>query len=96
MLEKMFDRPRVEAQSHLRPQGRWTYEDWLNFPNDGWKYEIIDGVLYMTPPPAIRHQMSLLDLSSRMHLYAADHDLGQVLTAPCGVRLPNQPVPADD
>ena len=37
-------------------QGEWTYEDWLELPADGWKYEIINGVLYMSPPPLIRHQ----------------------------------------
>jgi hypothetical protein len=30
------------------PQGRWTYADWESLPDDGNRYEIIDGVLYMT------------------------------------------------
>lgn len=76
-------------------QGEWTYEDWLKFPNDGWKYEIIDGVLHMTPPPAINHQRSSASLFARMRLHAESHDLGEVLAAPCGVRLPNQPVPVE-
>jgi hypothetical protein len=32
-------------------QGKWTYEDWLKLPDDGYRYEVIDGVLYMSPPP---------------------------------------------
>ncbi len=76
-------------------QGTWTYEDWLKFPNDGWKYEIIDGVLYMTPPPATAHQGSSVELSSQMHIYAKENDLGRILVAPCGVHLPKQPVPVE-
>jgi len=28
------------------PQGRWTYEDYLRLPDDGWRYEVIQGELY--------------------------------------------------
>lgn len=83
------DRPRFPRQ------GEWTYRDWLNFPNDGWKYEIIDGVLYMSPPPTINHQRSSLKLARKMAEHAEDNDLGEVLEAPCGVRLPDQPVPVE-
>lgn len=76
-------------------QGEWTYEDWLELPDDGWKYEIIDGVLYMSPPPLIDHQAISIELSSRMHFHAQRKKLGIVLTAPCGVRLPAQPVPVE-
>ena len=74
-------------------QGEWTYQDWLNFPDDGWTYEIIDGVLYMAPPSAIAHQDASIELAARMRIYASEHELGKVLEAPCGVRLPDQPVP---
>jgi Uma2 family endonuclease len=76
-------------------QGEWTYEQWLQFPNDGWKYEIIDGVLYMSPPPTINHQDVSGELFTRMRLFARSHKLGVVLAAPCGVRLPTQPVPVE-
>jgi Uma2 family endonuclease len=84
-----FHRPRFPRQ------GDWTYEDWLNFPDDGWKYEIIDGVLQMSPPPSVNHQRSSGGLFARMRLYAEDKNLGEVLEAPCGVRLPNQSVPVE-
>ena len=87
MLQKTVERV------GLRPQGTWTYEDWLTFPDDGWKYEIIDGELHMTPAPATRHQKSSISLSASLYAYARDNQLGEVLTAPCDVRLPNQPVP---
>lgn len=87
--------PQTTERPLLRPQGTWTYEDWLNFPDDSWKYEIIDGELYMTPPPAINHQRSSLKLARKMADHAEDNDLGEVLEAPCAVRLPNQAVPVE-
>jgi Uma2 family endonuclease len=82
-----------EAKRRFPRQGEWTYEDWLELPNDGWKYEIIDGVLYMSPPPLIVHQRLSIRISTLMHTYAERNQLGVVLTAPCGVRLPGQPIP---
>ena len=31
--------------------GQWTYEDYARLPDDGNRYEVIKGVLYMTPSP---------------------------------------------
>lgn len=94
-LEKTVEVPATQTKYNLRSQGMWTYEDWLNFPDDGWKYEIIDGELYMAPPPGTGHQRSSIGLAARMYFYAQDNDLGQILEAPCAVRLPNQPVPVE-
>jgi Uma2 family endonuclease len=85
----------AQREIGLRPQGSWTYEDWLNFPDDGWKYEIIDGELQMTPPPGTGHQLSSGSLFARLYLYVEDHNLGKVLEAPCAVRLPTQTVPLE-
>jgi Uma2 family endonuclease len=37
------------------PQGDFTADDLLDLPNDGHKYEIIDGGLHVTPPADIEH-----------------------------------------
>ena len=74
-------------------QGEWTYEDWLQLPDDGSRYEVIDGVLHVTPTPSIAHQ----SVSGRLFLALANladaRRLGRVLAAPVGVRLPGQDVP---
>jgi Uma2 family endonuclease len=85
----------VNGTQRFPRQGEWTYEDWLNFPNDGWKYEIIDGVLHMSPPPLILHQDVSGELFARMRTRARQKKLGKVLEAPCGVRLPGQTVPVE-
>ena len=74
-------------------QGQWTYEDWERLPDDGLRYEVIDGVLHMSPPPNSAHQ----DVSSRLSYALMHHvytqNLGYVYAAPRGVLLPGQPVP---
>jgi Uma2 family endonuclease len=62
---------------------RLTYDDLVRMPDDGLRHEIIDGVHYVTPSPARRHQ----DLLGRLHLaignYLSEHpDTGRVYFAP--------------
>ncbi len=42
---------------------RLTYDDFLLFPDDGKRHELIDGVHYVTPSPRLRHQ----DLVGRLY-----------------------------
>lgn len=73
-------------------QEHWTYEDWAQLPSDGTIYEVIDGVLYMSPPPSTSHETVSNNLDYTLMTYARKNK-GRVFTAPVGVRLPNQPVP---
>jgi Uma2 family endonuclease len=77
------------------PQGEWTYEDWLKLPDDGYRYEVIDGELYVSPPPLIRHQRISLRIVDNLLAFLRQQPIGEVLYAPVGVRLPNQPVPLE-
>jgi hypothetical protein len=67
---RMKDTPsgQKEVTTAERPwppaQGEWTYDDWLKLPDDGYRYEVIDGVLYVSPPPLIRHQRSSIRLET--------------------------------
>ena len=55
--------------STARPDVRLTYDDFLLFPDDGMRHELIDGEHYVTPSPNRRHQQLL----GRLHLAFADH-----------------------
>ncbi len=87
-------RPAVPALEAKWPQqGEWTREDWLRLPDDGFRYEVLDRELHITPPPTIKHQRASFHLALKLGNFVLEHNLGEVLLAPCGVYLPNHPVP---
>ena len=51
------------------PQGQWTYREYAALPDDGNRYEVLDGVLYMAPSPDQWHQEASIAIA--YHLYAA-------------------------
>ena len=48
----------------------WTFDDLLNVDDDGFRYEIIDGSLLVTPPPGIGHQRIVTELAVALSLAA--------------------------
>jgi len=65
-------------------------------PDDGHRYEIIEGELFVSPAPTIKHQMVSLNLTMILGAHVRANQLGRVLTAPCTVRLtPDEPVEPD-
>jgi hypothetical protein len=39
-----------------------TYRDYLRFPDDGMRHEILDGEHYVTPAPSFGHQSAVRNL----------------------------------
>jgi Uma2 family endonuclease len=70
--------------------GRWTFEDYLRLPDDGQRYEVLRGELYVTPAPAYDHQFSVSRLNLFLGGFALERDLGVVLVAPFDIRLPRR------
>jgi Uma2 family endonuclease len=68
-------------------QGNWTYEHYAALPDDGQRYEIVDGVLYMTPAPNRWHQHAVLEIATFLHSYIQLTHIGEVYIAPFDVRL---------
>ena len=64
-----------------------TYEHYLELPNDGKRYEIIEGELYVSPAPSMKHQWTTTQLTVVVGTHVGDNDLGHVYTAPCDVVL---------
>lgn len=44
------------AVAALEHSGPWTFDDLEQLPDNGWRYEVVDGALLMTPPPTDFHQ----------------------------------------
>ena len=77
-------------------QGRWTYEDYLKLPDDGNRYEVIEGVLYAAPAPNPRHQRRLFSLAKKLDSFVAERELGEIFISPIDVLLPGaSPVQPD-
>lgn len=78
------------------PQGQWTYADWEALPDDGNRYEIIEGALYMSTSPSYFHQWILQQLYAHVGLPALTQKLGYASIAPIGVLMPRcDPVQPD-
>lgn len=78
------------------PQGHWTYADWEALPDHTKRYEIIDGVLYMTTAPSSFHQWIVARLWQYIGVPALDQGLAYVFDAPIGVIMPGcDPVQPD-
>lgn len=81
-------------ESHDWPeQGEWTYDDWAKLPDDGWRYEVIKGVLHMTPAPTPQHQRISRRIQRALEDFLRDNNLGEVFDAPIDVMLPGQDTP---
>jgi Uma2 family endonuclease len=77
----------------LRPL---THEDLVSLPDDGNRYEIINGELIVTPAPLVRHQRVVVNLAVLLRLFLTQHNIGEVLVAPFDVVLgPNDVVQPD-
>jgi Uma2 family endonuclease len=69
-------------------QGEWTYEDYLRLPDDGQRYEVIRGVLYVAPSPNYDHQLAHWRLLHALSNHVVENQLGVLLSAPFDVILP--------
>lgn len=66
---------------------RLTYTDYCALPDDGRRYEILDGDLYMSPAPIPVHQRILLNLVSDLRTHVRASKLGEVFISPIDVLL---------
>lgn len=81
----------------LRSQnGGWNRERWEQLPADGKRYEVIDGVLYLTTSPSLFHQWILSQLFLLFHRLVDEFGAGITFFAPIGVFMPGcDPVQPD-
>jgi Uma2 family endonuclease len=63
----------------------WSYADFAALPDDGNRYEVIDGELCVTPAPRPLHQRVATRLSTVLEPFVERHRLGWVITGPIDV-----------
>lgn len=61
-----------------------TYTDLESWPDDGRRYELYDGEVYVCPAPMPRHQIAMGELYGHLRLYAGQTG-GLVLVSPIDV-----------
>jgi Uma2 family endonuclease len=75
---------------HVRPTSpgtKLTYDDFLLFPDDGKRHELIDGEHYVTPSPNTKHQRVSGNLHWLIRSYLEAHPIGKVFYAPFDIVL---------
>ena len=58
---------------------RLTYRDFVRFPDDGRRHELIDGKHYVTPAQTIRHERLYFRLVKALMDYLEAHAIGELL-----------------
>ena len=71
------------------PGVKLTYDDFLLFPDDGKRHELIDGEHYVTPSPSRKHQAIVWNLITIIGPYLESHPVGRAFAAPFDVVFSN-------
>lgn len=75
---------------------KFTYSDYLLLPDNGKRYEILEGELLMSPAPNAKHQTTLIRLVRILSAYVEKNILGQVFIAPFDVVISKNDVVQPD
>ncbi len=74
----------------------WTAADWEQLSDDGNRYEIIDGVLYMSTAPSMFHQWIIWQIGKVFDRQLVETEIAYFFLAPVGVFIPGcDPVQPD-
>lgn len=58
---------------------RLSADEYFDLPDDGFRYELVDGVAVMTPSPSPRHQKVAFNLARQLAEFLDDNPLGELL-----------------
>ncbi|HEU4588383.1 MAG TPA: Uma2 family endonuclease [Gemmatimonadales bacterium] len=70
-----------------RPIADWTAAQVRALPDDGNRYEVVDGELLVTPAPVLLHQRAVRELYDRLRQIVTAHRIGSVLFSPADIEL---------
>jgi Uma2 family endonuclease len=75
---------------------RFTYEDYLLFPDDGRRHELIVGEHYVSPAPNEKHQIAAGNLHLDLGGFVRKNGVGRVFFAPFDLVLSDQDIVQPD
>ncbi len=76
--------------------GPLTYTDYAALPDDGRRYELIDGELLVTPSPSSAHQWVVGSLYAILRQHVLANELGMAFVSPLDVILTERSAPQPD
>jgi Uma2 family endonuclease len=82
----------MPGSDHLKPASpgvKLTYDDFLLFPDDGQRHELIDGEHYLTPSPNTKHQRVSGNLFLMIGSWLEERPIGRMFYAPYDVVFSN-------
>lgn len=89
----MITHPELAMRSH---DATWSRERWQQLPNDGNRYEVMDGVLYMSTAPSFFHQWIIRQIFLAFYAQIDSKGIGLTMWSPLGVFMPGcDPVQPD-
>jgi Uma2 family endonuclease len=65
----------------------WTVDRVLALPDDGKRYEVVDGELLVTPSPTFHHQDAILALARRLDPYVRPSGTAYLSISPADIEL---------
>lgn len=89
-MAQTFDKIPVVAPADGLPgpkQGFWTYDDYAALPVDGKRYEMVNGVLYVSPSPSWSHQEIVGRIYRYLSTYVESAGIGGAFPSPLDVEL---------
>ena len=76
----------MPGSDEMKPAGvKLTYDDFLLFPDDGMRHELIDGEHYVTPSPNTKHQTVSMTLAVLIGGWLERDPIGRIYHAPFDV-----------
>ena len=65
----------------------WTADMARALPDDGQRYEVLDGALFVTPAPSTRHQWVVGALYRALFDFSAVHRIGRAMLSPADIQF---------
>jgi Uma2 family endonuclease len=82
--------------TEAKSKGKLGYREYVNFPQDGRRHEIIDGDHFANPAPETYHQTISRRIQFQLYTQIELNGLGQVFDAPTDVQLSERDIVQPD
>ena len=76
--------------STLETTGTLTFEDFLDFPDDGYRHQLVAGVHVVGAAPGLPHQEVVAHVLARLFQSIREPGLGRVLCSPVALKLSDE------